>query len=70
MEEEGSREGGGQGFAPLSAKEEADFRALLARCDVRTGQAEAFAARLSKELNLLDGVPLSLPCRALSCCPQ
>uniref|UniRef100_A0A914X136 Exocyst complex component Sec3 PIP2-binding N-terminal domain-containing protein n=1 Tax=Plectus sambesii TaxID=2011161 RepID=A0A914X136_9BILA len=42
-------------YQPVSAKEEADFRRLLTRCNMTIGQADAFADQLSRELSVLDG---------------
>lgn len=42
-------------FQPISAKEEADFRRLLARANLTIGDAEKFASILTEQLQLLDG---------------
>lgn len=42
-------------FQPISAKEEADFRRLLARANLTIGEADKFADVLAEQLQLLDG---------------
>ncbi|VDK45989.1 unnamed protein product [Anisakis simplex] len=42
-------------YQPISAKEEADFRRLLARAQLTIGEADKFAAVLSEQLQQLDG---------------
>ena len=43
-------------YQPVSTKEEADFRRLLARCNLTIGQTDTFADQLTRELSVLDGV--------------
>ncbi|VDO36843.1 unnamed protein product [Onchocerca flexuosa] len=42
-------------FQPISVKEEADFRRLLARANLTIGEADKFATVLASQLQLLDG---------------
>ncbi|KAK5965150.1 Exocyst complex component 1 [Trichostrongylus colubriformis] len=42
-------------YQPVSAKEEADFRRLLARAELTIGEADKFAEVLSSQLQSLDG---------------
>lgn len=42
-------------FQPISAKEEADFRRLLAQTNLTIGEADKFATVLASQLQLLDG---------------
>ncbi|VDN90912.1 unnamed protein product [Brugia pahangi] len=42
-------------YQPISAKEEVDFRRLLARANLTIGEADKFAAVLTSQLQLLDG---------------
>ncbi|VDL71679.1 unnamed protein product [Nippostrongylus brasiliensis] len=42
-------------YQPVSAKEEADFRRLLAKAELTIGQADKFAEVLSAQLQSLDG---------------
>jgi hypothetical protein len=43
-------------YQPISAKEEADFRRLLAHCNLTIGEADQFFDQLSSQLSALDGV--------------
>uniref|UniRef100_A0AAF5PH64 Sec3-PIP2_bind domain-containing protein n=2 Tax=Wuchereria bancrofti TaxID=6293 RepID=A0AAF5PH64_WUCBA len=42
-------------YQPISAKEEVDFRRLLARANLTIGEADKFATVLTSQLQLLDG---------------
>lgn len=42
-------------YQPISAKEEADFRRLLARANLTIGEADKFASVLGEQLQQLDG---------------
>ncbi|MCP9266035.1 Exocyst complex component 1 [Dirofilaria immitis] len=42
-------------YQPISVKEEADFRRLLARASLTIGEADKFATVLASQLQLLDG---------------
>uniref|UniRef100_A0A915CXN2 Exocyst complex component Sec3 PIP2-binding N-terminal domain-containing protein n=1 Tax=Ditylenchus dipsaci TaxID=166011 RepID=A0A915CXN2_9BILA len=42
-------------YQPISAKEEADFRRLMAKSDLEIGKARQFANALNEQLMLLDG---------------
>lgn len=42
-------------YQPISIKEEADFRRLLARANLTIGEADKFATVLASQLQLLDG---------------
>ncbi len=43
-------------YQPITSKEEADFRLLLAKCDLAMADAHRFNEQLTRSLSLLDGV--------------
>lgn len=51
-------------YQELNAREEQDIEIMMEGCEYAISNAEAFAERLSRELQVLDGVNIS--CRAQS----
>lgn len=43
-------------YQELSAREEQDIEGMMVSCEYAISNAEAFAEKLSKELQVLDGV--------------
>lgn len=47
-------------YQELNAREEQDIEIIMEGCEYAISNAEAFAERLSRELQVLDGVRLSV----------
>lgn len=49
-------------YQELNAREEQDIEIMMEGCEYAISNAEAFAEKLSRELQVLDGVRLLMPC--------